>query len=159
MTGTLSKDLRYAVRMLAKSPGFTLTALLTLALGIGANTAIFSVANALLLRPLPYLDADDLVIVTNARGPNRRPFSYLRAEFLQKNSRSFSGFAPFMSGNFNMTGRGEPEQLPAVRVGWNFFDVLGVHPALGRASSQEDDRPGGRPTVLISDSLWKRRFG
>src|ERR1700683_4049306 len=132
MTGTLSKDLRHALRMLARTPGFTLTALLTLALGIGANTAIFSVANALLLRPLPYLDADDLVIVTNARGPNRRPFSYLRAEFLQQNSRSFAGFAPFMSDNFNMTGRGEPEQLPAVRVGWNFFDVLGVGRSLGR---------------------------
>jgi putative ABC transport system permease protein len=158
MTGTLYKDLRYAVRMLAKTPGFTLTAMLTLALGIGANTAIFSVANALLLRPLPYKDADDLVIVTNARGPNRRPFSYLRGEFLQQNSRSFSGFAPFMSDNFNLTGRGEPEQLPAVRVGWNFFDVLGVRPALGRTFSQEDDRPGSRPTVLISDSLYKRRF-
>ena len=159
MTGALSKDLRYAVRMLAKTPGFTLTALLTLALGIGANTAMFSVANALLLRPMPYQDADDLVIVTNARGPNRRAFSYLRAEFLQQHSRSLTGLAPFMSGNFNMTGRGEPEQLPAVRVGWNFFEVLGVPPALGRTFTLEDDKPGGRPVVLISESLWKRRFG
>jgi predicted permease len=159
MTGTLSKDLRYGVRMLAKTPGFTLTALLTLALGIGANTAIFSVANALLLRPMPYQDADDLVIVTNARGPNRRPFSYLRAEFLQQHSRSLAGLAPFMSENLNMTGRGEPEQLPAVRVGWNFFEVLGVRPALGRTFIAEDDRPSGRPVVLISESLWKRRFG
>src|ERR1700693_1647288 len=101
--------------MLAKTPGFTLTAILTLALGIGANTAIFSVANALLLRPLPYQNANDLVIVTNARGPNRRPFSYLRAEFLEQNSRSFTGFAPFISENFNTTGRGEPEQLSALR--------------------------------------------
>jgi predicted permease len=159
MTGALSEDLRYAVRMLAKTPGFTLTALLTLALGIGANTAIFSVANALLLRPMPYQDADDLVIVTNARGPNRRPFSYLRAMFLQQHSRSLTGLAPFMSANFNMTGRGEPEQLPAVRVGWNFFEVLGVRPTLGRTFTPDDDKPGGRPVVLISESLWKRRFG
>jgi putative ABC transport system permease protein len=159
MTGTSYKDLRYAARMLAKTPGFTLTAILTLALGIGANTAIFSVANALLLRPLPYQNANDLVIVTNARGPNRRPFSYLRAEFLEQHSRSFAGFAPFISENFNMTGRGEPEQLPAVRVGWNFFEVLGVQPALGRTFRPEDDQPGGRPVVLISESLWKRRLG
>ena len=159
MTGALSEDLRYAVRMLAKTPGFTLTALLTLALGIGANTAIFSVANALLIRPMPYQDADDLVIVTNARGPNRRPFSYLRAEFLQQHSRALVGLAPFMSGNFNMTGRGEPEQLSAVRVGWNFFEVLGVRPALGRTFTWQDDQPGGRPVVLISEPLWKRRFG
>src|SRR5580704_6371533 len=159
MTGSLLENLRYAVRMLAKTPGFTITAMLTLALGIGANTAIFSVANALLLRPLPYHDADDLVIVTNARGPNRRPFSYFRAEFLQQHSRSFSGFAPFMSDNFNITGRGEPEQLPAVRVSWNFFEVLGVHPTLGRTFGSADDRPGGRPVVVISQSLWMRRFG
>ncbi len=158
MTGTSYKDLRYAARMLAKTPGFTLTAILTLALGIGANTAIFSVANALLLRPLPYQNANDLVIVTNARGPNRRPFSYLRAEFLEQNSRSFAGFAPFISENFNTTGRGEPEQLPAVRVGWKFFEVLGVQPALGRTFRPEDDQPGGAPVVLISESLWKRRF-
>jgi putative ABC transport system permease protein len=158
MTGLL-KDLRYAARMLARTPGFTLTAILTLALGIGANTAIFSVANALLLRPLPYQDPDRLVIATNARGPNRRPFSYLRAAFLQQHSRSFAGFVPFMGENFNMTGRGEPEQLPAVRVGWNFFEVLGVHPALGRTFRPEDDRPGGQPVVLISESLWRRRFG
>ena len=159
MLDALLEDLRYAVRMLAKTPGFTLTAILTLALGIGANTAIFSVANALLLRPPPYQDADALVIVTNARGPNRRPFSYVRAEFLAAHSRAFAGFAPFMSENFNLTGRGEPEQLPAVRVSWNFFEVLGVRPRLGRTFTAEDDRPGGHPVVVISESLWKRRFG
>jgi len=158
MSGNWSQDLRYAARMLAKTPGFTLTAIVTLALGIGASTAIFSVANALLLRPLPYRNADDLVIVTNARGPNRRPFSYLRAMFLQRHGNSFAGFAPFVSENFNMTGRGEPEQLPAVLAGWNLFDVLGVRPTLGRTFLPEDDQPGGRPVVLISHSLWKRRF-
>jgi putative ABC transport system permease protein len=159
MIANLSNDLRYAARMLAKTPSFTLTAVLTLGLGIGANTAIFSVANALLLRPLPYKDANDLVIVTSARGPNRRPFSYLRAKFVEQRGRSFAGFAPFVSENFNMTGRGEPEQLPAVLVGWSFFDVLGVHPVLGRSFLPGDDQLGGRPVVLISDSLWKRRFG
>jgi predicted permease len=159
MTGALLDDLRYAARTLTKTPGFTLTAVLTLALGIGANTAIFSVANALLLRPLPYQDGDELAIVTNARGPNRRPFSYLRSEFLREHSRSISGLAPFMSDNFNMTGHGEPEQLSAVRVGSNFFEVLGVRPALGRTFVEEDDRAGGQRVVLISESLWKRRFG
>ena len=157
--GRLLQDLRYGFRMLAKSRGFTAIAILTLALGIGANTAIFSVANALLIRPLPYPDSDRLVIVTIARGPNRRAFSYNRATFLQDHSRSFSGFAPFVAENFNLTGQADPEQLPAVRVAWNFLQVLGVGPALGRTFRPEEDRPGGRPAVLISDSLWKRRFG
>jgi len=157
--GQLLQDLRYGLRMLAKSPGFTAIAILTLALGIGANTAIFSVANALLIRPLPYPDPDRLVIVTNARGPNRRPFSYARATFLQEHNRSFSAFAPFFAENFNLTGRGDPEQLPAVRVAWNFFEILGVGPTLGRAFRPEEDRPGSHPAVLISNSLWKRRFG
>jgi len=145
--------------MFSKTPGSTAIAILTLALGIGANTAIFSIANALLIRPLPYQDPDQLVIVTNARGPNRRPFSYNRATFLQQHSQSLAGFAPFVAENFNMTGRGDPEQLPAVRVASNFFQVLGAGPALGRTFRPEEDRPGGHPAVMISDSLWKRRFG
>lgn len=155
----LFEDLRFGARMLAKTRGFTVAAILTLSLGIAANTTIFSVANALLLRPLPYQDSERLVIVTNARGPNRRSFSYVRATFLQEHSRSFAGLAPFVSSNFNMTGRGEPEQLPAMRVGWNFFQVLGAGPVLGRAFRPEEDQPGARPVVVISDSLWKRRFG
>ena len=159
MTGALWHDLRYAARMLAKSPGFTLTAVLTLALGIGANTTVFSVANALLFRSLPYRDPDALVVVTNAHGVNRRPFSYLRATFVSRHSRSLTGLAPFWNENFNLTGRGDAEQLPAMRTGWNFFEILGVRPMLGRAFGPEDDQPGGRAVVLISESLWKRRFG
>ena len=157
--GQVLQDIRYGVRMLGKSPVFTAVAVLTLALGIGSNTAIFSVANALLIRTLPYPDPDRLVIVTNASGPNRRPFSYMRSKFLEERSRSFEGVASFVAENFNLTGRGDPEQLPAVRVSWNFFRVLGVNPDLGRTFLPEEDRPGGQPAVLISDSLWKRRFG
>jgi putative ABC transport system permease protein len=158
MTGQIFQDLRYAVRMLMKSPAFAGVAILTLTLGIGANTAIFSVANALLFRSLPYENPERLVIVTNARGPNRRPFSYTRATFLQEHARSFAGFAPFIIENFNLTGRGEPELLPAARVGWSFFQVLGVRPAIGRSFQHEEDQPGGQAVVIISDSLWKRRF-
>jgi predicted permease len=156
--GQLLQDLRLGFRMFSKTPGFTVVAILTLALGIGANTTIFAIANALLIRPLPYRDPDRLVIVTNSNGPNRRAFSNDLATFLQLHSRSFEGFAPFVAENFNLTGRGDPEQLPAVRVAWNFFQVLGVGPAIGRTFRPEEDRPGGHPAVLISDSLWKRRF-
>ncbi len=159
MLGRMFQDLRYAVRMLARSPAFTAVAVLTLSLGIGANTAIFSVANSVLFRPLPYRDPSRLLIVTNRRGPNRRSFSYGRAAFIDKHSNSFAGFAPFVTENFNLTGRGDPELLPSARVAWNFFDVLGVRPVLGRAFRIEEDQPGAQPVVVISDSLWKRRFG
>lgn len=153
-------DWRYSARLLAKSPSFAIIAILTLSLGIGATTAIFSVANALLFRPLPYQDPARLVIVTNANSSGRRAFSYYRARFLQEHSRSFAGFAPFVTAeNFNLTGRGDPELLASVRVAWNFFDVLGVRPMLGRAFRAEEDQPGGPPVVILSDSLWKRRFG
>jgi len=159
MGSRLLEDLRFSARLLARTPAFTLVAILTLALGIGANTAIFSVANAVLFRSLPYRDAARLVIVTHARGPNRRPFTYNRAHFIEDRSRAFSGFAPFVTENFNLTGRGEPELLASARVAWNFFDVLGVHPALGRVFHGEEDRPGAPPVAIISDSLWKRSFG
>ena len=158
MKDWLLNDARFGIRMLAKSAGFSALAVLTLALGIGATTAIFTVINALLLEPLPYADSSRLVIVTNARGQNRRPFSYLRASFIEQNSRCFAGFAPFVNENFNLTDGGDPEQLPAVRVHWNFFEVLGVRPALGRDFRPEEDRPGATRVVIISDSLWRRRF-
>jgi putative ABC transport system permease protein len=159
MHGGTFQDLRYGVRMLARNRAFTAVAVLTLALGIGANTAIFSIANAVLFRPLPYADPGRLVIVTNARGSNRRPFSLARAAFIERNSASLAGFAAFVTENFNLTGRGEPELLPSARVAWNFFDLLGVRPALGRTFLQAEGQPGARPVVVISDSLWKRRFG
>jgi putative ABC transport system permease protein len=138
-----------------------LVAIVTLALGIGANTAIFSVANALLLRPLPYAHPERLVLVYAAKADAAgaiQPFSFPRATFLSDKSRAFSGFAPFTSENFNLTGRGDPEQLSAARVGWSFFDVLGVRPAIGRAFLPEEDRPGAKAVCLISHALWTRAF-
>jgi putative ABC transport system permease protein len=159
MLRRLVEDLRFSGRTLAKAPAFAAVAIVTLALAIGANTVIFSIANALLFRPLPYRDSGRLAIVTNARGANRRPFSYIRARFIQEHSRALSGLAPFVSENFNLTGRGGPELLASARVAWNFFDVLGVRPSLGRAFHADEDRPGAAPVAIISDSLWKRRFG
>ena len=155
------RNLRYAGRMLSKSPGFALVAIVTLALGIGANTAIFSVANALLLRPLPYAHPERLVLVYAAKPDAPRaiqPFSFPRATFVSEKSRAFSGFAPFTNENFNLTGIGDPEQLSAARVSWNFFAVLGVRPALGRAFLPEEDRPGAQAVCLISHALWTRAF-
>ena len=159
---TVVQDLRYALRMLAKSRGFTAVAVGTLALGIGANTAIFTVANTLLLRPLPYSEPDQLVLVSGALVNERsqyRPISYPRFTFLNERSRSFSGIAAFTNEIFSFTGRGDPEQLLSARVSWNFFNVLGIRPFLGRAFLPEEDLPGGKNVALISHSLWMSRFG
>ena len=155
-------DLRYALRMLAKNPGFTAVAVGTLALGIGANTAIFTVANTLLLRPLPYAQPDRLVLIAAAQINQRsRPgvFSFPRFTMMREHARSFSGIAAFTNEIFNLTGRGDPEQIPSARVSWNFLDVLGVRPALGRSFLPDEDQPGGKPVVLISSRLWRNRFG
>jgi putative ABC transport system permease protein len=152
-------DVPYAVRMLAKSPGFALVAILTLALGIGANTAIFTVANALLLRPLPYANPGRLALLFADRRGQLQGFSYLRYSLLRDQTRSFSGVAAFASDTFNLTGRGDPEQLSSARVSANFFDVLGVHPELGRTFAANGDQPEAKPEVMISHSLWLRRFG
>jgi putative ABC transport system permease protein len=152
-------DVRYAVRMLAKSPGFALVAILMLALGIGANTAIFTVANTLLLRPLPYANPSRLALLFADRRGQLQGFSYLRYSLLRDQTRSFSGVAAFASDTFNLTGRGDPEQLSSARVSANFFDVLGVRPELGRTFAANGDQPEAKPEVMISHSLWLRRFG
>jgi putative ABC transport system permease protein len=158
---TFAHDVRYALRMLARSPGFAAIAIFTLAVGIGADTAIFSVANALLLRPLPYSRPDRLVLIDGERKDSAiggAQLSWLRFTPVNESQRSFSGLAAFTNETFNLTGRGDPAQLAAARVSWNFFDVLGVHPAMGRAFRPEEDKPGGENVVLISSGLWERRF-
>ena len=145
--------------MLSKSPGFAAVAILTLGLGIGANTAIFTVANTLLLRPLPYGDPGRLVLLMADRRGQLQGFSYLRYTQLREQSRSFTGVAAYASDTFNLTGRGDPEQLTSARISANFFDVLGVRPEIGRDFAANGDQPEARPEVIISHSLWVRRFG
>ncbi|MGH9864577.1 MAG: ABC transporter permease, partial [Candidatus Acidiferrales bacterium] len=159
---SLLQDLRYAARLLAKSPGFAAVAILTLALGIGANTAIFTVADALLLKPLPYSDPQHLVLVYATRDADRTavgPFSHPRFELLRQRVRSLSSFAVFTFDRFNLTGRGEPRQIPSARVSWSFFNVLGVRPVLGRTFLPDEDQPGGNRVAVISHGFWLREFG
>ncbi|HEV3254237.1 MAG TPA: ABC transporter permease [Candidatus Acidoferrales bacterium] len=159
---TLWKDLRYGLRMLAKSPGFAAVAVLTLALGIGANTAIFSVVNAVLLRPLPFPDSDRIVMVWEL-DPNREVTRGIAspAEFLdwRKQNHVFSHISAWRAWFYNLTGNGEPEQVLGIRASYDFFDVLGVHPALGRAFLPEEETPGRDQVVVISDGLWVGHFG
>ncbi|MGH9851275.1 MAG: ABC transporter permease, partial [Blastocatellia bacterium] len=148
---TFFQDVRYGLTMLRRNPGFTLVAVFTLAMGIGASTAIFSVVNAVLLRPLPYREPDRLVLVPNARGQD-----FLR---WRDQSKAFEKMAAFGFGTADFTGSGEPERLAVATVSTELFATLGVAPALGRAFTPEEDREGGEPVVVLSDSLWRRRFG
>ena len=156
----LVKDLRYALRVLAKAPGFTAVVILTLALGIGVNTALFSVVNGVLLNPLRYAQPDRLIALYSRKADyNRSSISY--PDFLDwvRGNRAFSALAAYRPDDFNLTGRGEPERVPAEMVSASFFPLLGVQPVLGRMLLSEEDQPGARPVVLISEGLWKRRFG
>ena len=159
---TLWQDLRYGVRMLLKQPAFTCVAVITLALGIGANTAIFSVVNAVLLRPLPFPQSDDLVMVTMANprlGEDRIPLSV--ADFLdwRSQNQAFEDLAAFTDNWFSLTGDAEPERLRGAWVTAGFFSTLKAQPLLGRTFVAGEDAPGGAPLVILSQRLWQRRFG
>src|SRR5438874_4403619 len=159
--GDLTQDIRYALRVLAKNPAFTIIAVTALALGIGANSAIFSVINAVLLRPLPFKHPEQLVMLWENAAHMGFPRNTLSpANFLdwQKQAQSFTGMAAMVERSFNLTGVGEPERLDGRRVSANLFDLLGVPARLGRTFVPEDDKPGTH-VVLLSHSLWQRRFG
>jgi len=162
MIDSFRQDLRYAVRTFVRAPAFTLLAILTIAIGVGANTAIFSVVNATLLRPLPFPRATDLVLVSSANRQTRQSFSNTNAaNFLDWRVRnhSFTGMAGFRESSVTLSSGDHPERLPAVMVNANFFDVLGVKPALGRAFTAADEVHGAERVAVISDALWRERFG
>ena len=155
----LLQDLRHAVRVLLKTPVFTLVVIFTLALGIGANTAMFSVVNAVLLQDLPFHDPARVVDINEYSNGN--PTAIAPANFVdwRRMSRSFSAMAVYRPRTYNVaTGSGEPERLPGAQTSSTFFDVLGVTPILGRAFTSDDAEPG-RATVVVSHGLWQRRFG
>lgn len=157
----LIKDLRFAVRMLRKSPGFTAVALLTLALGIGANTTIFSMVNAVLLRPLPYPNADRLVALYDyTSSDGNESFSYLDFLEWQRENHSFASLAEYsqLDSNFTLTGTAQTEHLQGELISAEFFDTLGVKPLIGRTFRTEEDHLGGAPVALLSEGLWRRRY-
>jgi putative ABC transport system permease protein len=155
----LLQDVRYAFRLLAKSPMFTVIAVLTLALGIGANTAIFSVVNAVLLRPLPFKDSSRLVLVIEKSKYPTITVSYQNYLDWRDQSRSFDSMEAFYGTNMTLTGKGEPDRVVARMVTAGFFPLLGVSPRIGRNFTLEEDRTGGTPVAILSYALWQRRFG
>ena len=160
---TLWQDIRYSARTLLKQPGFTLVTMMTLALGIGANTAIFSVVNAVLLRPLPFKDSEHLVMVWNkgaeAAGGDRTPLAVADLLDWRAQNRSFESIGAFQNAMLNYTGGDFPEQVRGVSVTWNFLSLLGVGVPLGRDFQSSDEQVGAQRTVLISDGFWRTHFG
>jgi predicted permease len=160
MMQTLLQDLRYGLRILAKSPSFTAVAVLTLALGIGANTVLFSVINGVLLSPLPLPASNELVaLFTNRVRFERASISYPNFLDWQRENRSFVSMAAFRPDDFNLTGAGEAEHIRGEMITADFFSTLGVQPALGRWFTADEDHLGGAPVAVISAGLWKRKFG
>lgn len=153
------QDIRYAARKLSRTPGFTAIAAFTLALAIGATTAIFSVIDGVLLTPLPFREPERVVRVTNMRAGNRMVSSVPDFVDFQKQTKSFASMAGIDNQAMNLTGGGDPERLQAARVGASFWGLLGVNPSLGRGFAPNEDALAAGRVVVLSDGLWKRRFG
>src|SRR5262245_54526839 len=159
MIAAIWQDLRYGARMLFKNPGFTLIAVITLALGIGANTALFSVVNAVLLRPLPYREPDRLVIFWEQAGGMMASLAYLNFVDLHAHNNVIEKGAAYRRDSFNLTGVGAAERLSGRMVTAEFFETFGKPPARGRDFTTADDAPGAAPTAILSHAYWQRRFG
>jgi len=162
MTELIRSDLRYAFRTLIRNPGFTLVAVLTMAIGIGANTAIFSIVDSVLLRPLPFADPDALVLVTQANRQTRQSSGDATpANFLdwRSRNRTFTGLAAYRNAGYTLSSGGRPERVAGAIVNSNFFDILGVKPVLGRGFRPDDEGRGAARVAIVSNALWKQRFG
>lgn len=158
--GALLHDISYGFRLCRKNPGFTAVAILALGIGIGANTAIFSVVDGVLLRPLPYPEPDRLMMVYEKQPDfSRTSVSYPNFLDWRRDNRSFSDFASFRGDDFNFTGSGQPEHLSGEYVSYNLFSVLGVHPLLGRTFLPQEDQQAAAGVTILNYAFWKRHFG
>jgi hypothetical protein len=157
--GTLLQDLKYGLRTLAKAPGFTAIAVIALALGIGANSAMFSIVNSVLLRPIPY-PAPERVLMLYTSMPQFDDASTSYPNFLdwQQRSRSFEHLAAFRSDTFHLTGDGNPERLRGQMASSTFFAVMGAQPIAGRVFTADEDRKGAAPVAVLTSDLWRTRF-
>ena len=157
---TFWQDLRYGLRALRKNPGFAAIAVLTLALGIGANTALFSIVNGVLLNPMPYERPSELVaLYSHTKDFTHSSISYPNFLDWRRSNKTFAAMAAFRPDNFNLTGVGEAERLKTQMVSAQFFPILGVNPLHGRLFTEQEDQVGGAPVALISEGLWRRKFG
>jgi len=157
---TISQDLRYAIRVFLKSPGFVAVAVLTIALGIGANTTLFSVVSGVLLNPLPYPHSGQLVAVyAKTPGVDQGPIVYLNFLDWQRDTRTFLSLAAYRNQDYNVTGTAEAERLSGYMISDGFFSTLGVQPVLGRTFRPDDDQLGAAPVVILGGGLWMRKFG
>ncbi len=156
---TLLQDLRFGLRWMRQAPTVTIIALLSLAIGIGANTAVFSVVNAVVLNPLPYHDSNQLVsLFQDRQNFHFASISYMNFLDWQRMNKSFSAVAAYRSTGFNLLGRGEPERVHGEMISAGLFGILGVNPMMGREFRPEEDQLGANPTVMISERLWRRKF-
>ncbi|HET7259593.1 MAG TPA: ABC transporter permease, partial [Candidatus Acidoferrum sp.] len=158
----LTSDCGYAIRMMKKNPGFTAVAILTLALGIGANTSIFSVVHAVLLRSLPYPQANQLIFIRQQEkklGIEDLSFSVKEIDDYRSQNRTLSGLVEYHAMSFTLFGHGDPERVRTGVVSANYFDMFGVQPLLGRTFLPEDDKLGAPPVLVLSYEYWKNDFG
>src|SRR5579871_6050111 len=157
----LLADLRYSLRTLRKTPMFAAAAILTLALGIGANTAIFSVVNAVLLKPLPFAEPDRLVVVNEKNDKlHLQDFGSSVLNYLswKEQAQSFQWMGAVGGGNYNLTGRGDPENFGGAPISPSIFPLLGIQPVAGRAFREGEDSPSATPVAMISESVWRSHF-
>src|ERR1044072_9157737 len=160
MASTLWQDIRYGARMLLKNPGVTIIVIIALALGIGANTAIFSVVNAVLIRPLPYPESERRIFL-NEKTPVLDEMSISYPNFLdwRTHNQTFEKMGVYNRASYNLTGSGEAERIVTGQVSADLFSVLRVNALHGRVFTNDEDKPGGAPVVVLSYALWQRRFG